>query len=110
MSDEPDPPPDFDLIAPIALPDDGLIPDPAGGTAGQAEYDAYFRLVRGQPDLAAWSRSCLEVQRRVLDDLHRSSLPTEERASIMEGCLVIAHSTLKRWVDVADRERQESAS
>ena len=95
-------PPDYGLIAPIALPADGLIPDPASGQCGQEEYDAYFRLVRGQPDLTEWSRSCLTIQQRMLDDLEHSALPAQERAAIMKGCLVIVHNTLKCWVDVAD--------
>ncbi len=91
-------PPDYGLVRPIALPVDGRIPDAATGMSSHAEYDSYFRIVRERPDLARWSRSCLEVQRQLLADLAETDLSTEDRNHILAGCLVVLHSTLEKWL------------
>lgn len=89
---------DHELIAPITLPEDGRMPDAATGASSRAEYDDYFRLVRERPDLEAWSRSCLDVQRQVLADLALTELSAEDRCDILAGCVVVLHATLERWV------------
>jgi hypothetical protein len=91
-------PPDYGLITPISIPEDGKIPDAAVGTSSRDEYDRYFRLVREQPELVTWSRSCLDVQRRLLDDLWSTGLSAEERCDILAGCLVVLLSTLEKWL------------
>lgn len=93
-----DPVVDYGLIKPIALPADGKMPDEAG-ISSQGEYDSYFRLIRQRPGLASWSHSCLEVQRKVLEDLGSTGLSAEDRADILAGCLLVVHKTLQRWID-----------
>jgi hypothetical protein len=92
--------PDYGLIAPISVPADGRVPDAVTGTSSQEEYDRYFRLVRGQPELAQWSRSCLDVQRRVLGDLGGTELSAEDRYRILAGCLIVMHCTLEKWLSL----------
>ncbi|MDL4773931.1 MULTISPECIES: hypothetical protein [Thermomonosporaceae] len=93
-------PPDYGLISPISLPDDGRMPDAAAGSSTPAEYDSYFRLVRERPELATWSQSCVEVQRRVLDDLEATGLSAQDRCDMLAGFLVVAHGTLEKWLDL----------
>lgn len=52
-------PPDYSLIAPLGLPTNSKVPDPASDTSTPEEYDLYFRIVRDHPDLLAWTRTCL---------------------------------------------------
>ncbi|SFB25631.1 hypothetical protein SAMN05216266_10743 [Amycolatopsis marina] len=85
-------------IKSISLPSDGKIPDALTSVAGQEHYDGYFRLIRERPDLTTWTRSCLDVQREVLEDLEHSTLSDEEKAAILAGCVVVLHSTLEEWV------------
>ncbi|MEV0899220.1 hypothetical protein [Actinoplanes sp. NPDC049802] len=101
--------PDYGLIAPITLPADGRIPDEATGVSSPAEYDGYFRLRRDRPDLQAWSRSCLDVQRGILADLALTDLSAEDRCDILAGCLVVLHTTLEHWVGVSGTRSREAA-
>jgi len=100
---------DYGLITPITLPVDGRMPDAATGVSSKAEYDDYFRLIREDPDLEAWSRSCLDVQRRVLADLDLTELSAEDRCDILAGCLVVLHATLERWVGADELQSREVA-
>jgi len=101
---------DYGLIKPIALPMDGKMPDEAG-ISSQGEYDSYFRLTRQRPGLASWSHSCLEVQRKVLEDLSATGLSAEDRADILAGCLLVVHKTLQRWIDQeSDADIEEVAA
>jgi hypothetical protein len=93
-------PPDYGLIRPISLPDDGKMPDATAGSSTSAEYDRYFRLVRESPELTTWSQSCVEVQRRVLEDLNATKLSDQERCDMLTGFLVIMHSTLESWLSL----------
>ncbi|TDD77764.1 hypothetical protein [Actinomadura rubrisoli] len=93
-------PPDYGLISPISLPDDGRIPDATAGSSTPAEYDSYFRLMRERPELATWSQSCMEVQRRVLNDLDATGLSAQDRCDMLAGFLVVLHSTLEKWLDL----------
>jgi hypothetical protein len=104
-----DQPPDYGLITPITLPADGRMPDAATGVSSPAEYDGYFRLIRERSGLEAWSRSCLDVQRRIIADLDRTELSAEDRCDILAGCLVVLHTTLERWVGTDRVRRQEVA-
>jgi hypothetical protein len=90
--------PDYGLIAPLSIPKDGKIPDAIAGTSSREEYDRYFRLLRADPELAGWSRSCLDVQRQVLGDLGATGLSAQDRCDIMAACLVVMHCTLERWL------------
>ncbi len=89
---------DYGLIAPLGIPKDGKIPDAAAGSCGREEYDRYFRLRREDQELAQWSRSCLDVQRRLLDDLDATDLSAQDRCDIMAGWLVVMHCTLEKWL------------
>lgn len=69
---------------------------------GSAEYDRYFRLVRGRPNLLSWSRSCLRTQRELLAKLPDSRLSPEQRCEFLEGLLLVAHETMESWISAAD--------
>ncbi|MFE0028539.1 hypothetical protein [Amycolatopsis sp. NPDC059021] len=95
---------DLGLIRSIALPADGKIPVALAEVPGREHYDGYFRIARGRPDLAAWTQSCLDVQRDVLADLEHTSLSDEDKAAILAGCVVVLHSTLAEWLAPAGIE------
>lgn len=103
MSENEVPEPDYGVVRPVSLPPDGRIPDPATGSSTPAEYDRYFRILRDDPSLLRWSRSCLEVQERLLDDLNASGLTPDERCEVLRGCVLILQTTLEKWVKVGDR-------
>ena len=96
--------PDYGLIAPISIPNDGKIPDAGAEESSPEEYDRYFRLVREDPELTKWSRSCLDVQHRILDDIKATELSVEDRCDILAGCVVILLSTLEKWLACASQE------
>jgi hypothetical protein len=96
-------PPDFGLIAPLAIPPDSKVPDPETGASTPDEYDVYFRIVRDDPSLLAWSRTCLRIDEELRSDLDRSSLSATDRAQILEALLAVHRVTLERWVAAAER-------
>jgi hypothetical protein len=105
---------DHGLIEPLAIPPDSLVPDPATGTTNEAEYDLYFRVIRADPGLLAWTRSCLRIDGELLEDLHRTGLSAEDRCDILQGLLAVHRVTLERWVTVgeaveADRSEEEAS-
>jgi hypothetical protein len=105
---------DHGLIEPLAIPPDSLVPDPATGTSNETEYDLYFRVIREDPGLLAWTRSCLRIDGELLEDLHRTGLSAEDRCDILQGLLTVHRVTLERWVTVgeaveADRPEEEAS-
>ena len=56
------------MIEPLAIPPDSLVPDPDTGSSNEVEYDLYFRLVREDPGLLAWTRSCLRIDGELVYD------------------------------------------
>ncbi|WP_143229873.1 hypothetical protein [Actinophytocola xanthii] len=106
MGDNNEVSPDFGLVRPVSLPADGRMPDAVSGASSRAEYDGYFRLVREQSDFLSWSRSCLDVQRRVLADLESTDLSAQDRYDILAGCVVVLLHTLERWHSRYERPGQ----
>lgn len=100
--------PDHGLIAPVAVPADHRVPDAVTGLATPAEYDRYFRLVRSDVGLAEWTRSCLDVNREVIDELQSTSLSGDDRLSMVTGLVAALDITLSQWLAVAQPE--ESAA
>jgi flavin reductase (DIM6/NTAB) family NADH-FMN oxidoreductase RutF len=90
--------PDHGLIAPIAVPAGDRVPDEVSGIATAAEYDSYFRLRRGQLDLAAWTRTCLSVSQELVYDLAGTSLTDEDKCDILFGLVTAQNLTLSRWL------------
>lgn len=90
------------LIETLSIPESSKIPDPADGRSTKAEYDRYFRLVRDNPDLLRWSRTCLDLFGRQLADLSTSTLDWQERSQILEGMLLIQRITLEKWVRLGE--------
>jgi hypothetical protein len=97
-----DTPPDFGLVAPLAVPPDSRVPEGLADGSSPEEYDRYFRILRDRPGLPEWTRHCLRVEAELVADLDRSSLPREERGRVLEGLLAIYRVTLERWVDAAE--------
>jgi len=89
---------DYGLISPLALPPDAKVPDPHTGSSTEAEYDLYFRIVRENPGLLEWSRTCVRIDRELLDDLERTSLSAEEKYKVLQGLVTVFGVTLERWV------------
>lgn len=94
--------PDYGLILPLGIPSDSLVPDPATGASGPAEYDRYFRILRDHPGLLDWTRSCLRIEAALLEDLAHSTLPVRERNRLLEGLLSVQRVTLERWLAAAE--------
>ena len=80
----------------------GLAVHPATGSSNEAEYDLYFRVVREDPGLLAWTRSCLRIDGELMEDLHRTGLSAEDRCDILQGLLTVHRVTLERWVTVGE--------
>ena len=93
---------DYGLVAPLALPPDSKVPDPSTGGSTDAEYDLYFRIVRNDPGLLEWSRTCARIDRELLEDLERTSLAAEEKYRILQGLVSVYGVTLERWVAAAE--------
>lgn len=112
MSDEGDRTPlDYGLIAPISIPSDSKVPDPASGASTSEEYDAYFRILRDAPDdLLSWSKTCLAVQDRLLAELERTSLTAEDKCEILKGFLLVQRITLQRWVKAKEEPEAYQAA
>lgn len=102
MSKENDTGPLEKLIATLAIPEDSKVPDPADGSSTYDEYDRYFRIVRDNPDLVRWSRTCLDLLGVQLADLSASTLGWEEKSQILEGMLLIQRVTLEKWVRLGE--------
>jgi hypothetical protein len=93
---------DYGLVSPLALPADSKVPDPETGGSTDAEYDAYFRIVRDDPSLLEWSRTCMRIDGELLDDLERTTLSPEEKYRILQGLVTVYRVTLERWVAGAE--------
>lgn len=95
------------LITTLSLPEGSRVPDPADGKATSTEFDRYFRIVRDNPDLLKWSRTCLDLLGIQLADLSTSTLDWEQKSRILEGMLVIQRVTLEKWVQLAEARKKE---
>jgi len=89
---------DYGLVAPLALPPDSKIPDGEAEGSNEEEYDLYFRIVRDDPGLLQWTRTCVRIDRELLEDLERTSLSPEEKYRILQGLVTVYGTTLERWV------------
>ena len=89
---------DSRLVAAISLPDDARIPGVHDGRATSEEYDRYFRIVRNDPDLPEWTRTCVDTLDAQLADLELASLSGEQKCQILGGILLIFQATLRRWL------------
>ncbi|SFB40998.1 hypothetical protein SAMN05216266_110127 [Amycolatopsis marina] len=94
-------------VDPIVVPADSQLPSPHGDAERGAEYDRYFAIVRGRPDLVSWSRSCLDTQERVLAELEDCGLSDEQRCALLHGLLTVLQETLESWLSAADGERHQ---
>jgi hypothetical protein len=99
---------DYGLISPLALPPDAKVPDPHTGSSTEAEYDLYFRIVRENPGLLEWSRTCVRIDRELLEDLERTSLSADEKYRILQGLVTVYGVTLRRWVAAGEAAAGEA--
>lgn len=90
--------PDLGLVDAVSLPAEGRVPDPVTGAATGAEYDRYFRIIRADGDLEAWTRSCVAATGALLDDMPNGGLHDGERADLLHGIVLVLRSTLNRWL------------
>jgi hypothetical protein len=95
------------LIATLSIPEGSKVPDPADGKATTAEYDRYFRIVRDNPDLLKWSRTCIDLLGIQLADLSTSTLDWQEKSRILEGMLLIQRITLEKWIKLGEAGKKE---
>lgn len=95
--------PDFGIIATISLPPESLVPDPVTGASGPQEYDRYFRIDRVPGGLQEWSRTCVTLTQKVLDDLRENGggLDDRDERDLLKGFLVLTQTTLDRWATAA---------
>jgi hypothetical protein len=96
------------LITTLSVPENSRVPDPVDGKSTMAEYDHYFRIVRDNPDLLKWTRTCLDLLGVQLADLATSTLDWKDRTQILEGMLLIQRITLEKWVQLSDGRREEA--
>lgn len=95
------------LMATLSIPESSKVPDPADGRSTMPEYDRYFRIVRDNPDLVKWSRTCIDLLGIQLADLSTSTLDWQEKSRILEGMLLIQRITLEKWVKLCEAGKEE---
>lgn len=95
-------PPDYGLVSPLSIPEGSKVPHPKTGVSGPEEYDLYFRIVRDNGGLVAWSQSCLRIGGALLDDLRHAELSAEDKCRILEGLVSVQRVTLERWVALGE--------
>jgi hypothetical protein len=95
------------LIRPIGLPEDSKVPDPTSGVSTSEEYDIYFRIVRENPDLLAWTRTCLDIQKAQIEELDHTSFSQEEKYELLRGLTVVYGITLERWARIGEALKRD---
>jgi hypothetical protein len=90
--------PDHGLITPIAVPARHRVPDATTGLSTSAEYDRYFRLVRADVGLVEWTRSCLDVNQALTDELQSTNLSGADKLEMVTGLVAVLDLTLSRWL------------
>lgn len=88
---------DYDLIAPISLPENGIAPTAPGSqeqTDDVAEYDAYFRIEHTEMAPRAWAATVKSVFKDVSQDLPETSLDNEEKARLLDGMAIVLMDSL----------------
>ncbi|MFJ6569324.1 hypothetical protein ACIQNU_18050 [Streptomyces sp. NPDC091292] len=85
--------PDGAPVEKVSLPDDLRAPQ----HASDAEYEQYFRIARTQAGLLTWTRSCLQIQDSVLEDLPAADLDEAERARLVAGLALLNRAALAAW-------------
>ncbi|MEV6778947.1 hypothetical protein [Streptomyces syringium] len=86
-------PPGTTSPAPLNPAADSRAPSLAAGAA-TADYERYFRIVRGAPDLVSWTHDVVRLQTAVLADLPATGLDAPQRADVLTGLLHASHITL----------------
>lgn len=94
-------------MATLSIPEGSKVPDPVDGRSTSPEYDRYFRIVRDNPGLLQWSRTCLDLLGIQLADLSASNLDWKEKSQILEGMLLIQRITLEKWVLLGEARQEE---
>ncbi|MDT8913667.1 hypothetical protein [Amycolatopsis sp. PS_44_ISF1] len=95
---------------PVGLPEDSRVPG-RGRLAGRADYERYFAIVRGRPDLLDWTRTCLDLQDQVVGDLARTGLDPAEQDRLRSGLAAVNRAALTAWAGTTppgDREPDET--
>ena len=104
------PAPDYGLVSPLSIPEGSKVPDPKTGVSGPEEYDLYFRILRDNRGLLAWSESCLRIGGALLDDLRDADLSAEDKLRILEGLVSVQRVTLERWVALGNAGDERARS
>jgi hypothetical protein len=91
----------------LSIPSESKVPDPINGLSTPAEYDLYFRILRNNPGLLEWSRSCLDTYDSQLQELDSTTLTAEEKYQIAIGIVLVQRITLERWVKTGEAIRKE---
>ena len=107
MTDE-QPALDHGLVAPLALPPDSKVPGGEAEGSNEEEYDLYFRIVRDDPSLLGWSRTCTRIDGELMEDLERTSLSADEKVRVLQGLLAVYRVTLERWVAAGEAALAQS--
>ncbi|WP_328958029.1 hypothetical protein [Kitasatospora purpeofusca] len=68
---------------------------------GHSDYDQYFRIARTDSGLLSWTRTCLQVQGAVLDDLADTGLDEADRIRLVAGLALLNRSALVAWTSPA---------
>jgi hypothetical protein len=99
---------DYGLVSPLGIPPESKVPDPKTGSSTGEEYDAYFRIVRDDPSLLGWSRTCTRIDGELMEDLERTSLSADEKVHVLQGLLAVYRVTLERWVAAGEAALAQS--
>jgi hypothetical protein len=85
----------------LPIPHGSKIPAADTARSTRADYDAYFNLVRTNPGLVQWSRSCMSVLGQQRLGMDASQLSLYDRLRILDGANVVLQILLEKWLDAA---------
>lgn len=85
----------------LSVPHDSRIPDPPTRRSSPDDYDLYFGLTREDADLLEWSRSCLAIMDAQRSSVIESSMPPDDKISILHGMSLVLELVLEKWLEGA---------
>ncbi|SFJ86763.1 hypothetical protein [Thermoflavimicrobium dichotomicum] len=98
---------DYGLIEPLTIHERSKVPEALTEGCTEQEYDLYFRLKRESPDLLAWSKSCIQLYEKQLQDLDQTNLEDIDKYQILKGWLHVFQVTLENWVKACEGKQEE---
>lgn len=98
---------DYSHIEQLTIHEGSKVPNFLIEGCTKEEYDFYFHLKRDSSDLLVWSKSCIQLYEKQIQDLDQTSLSEIDKYQILKGWLYTFQVTLENWVKVCERNQEE---